>query len=100
MAVKITVDYSVFEKKAKSLIKNAPQVYLERVKKATQDRTPVQTGALKANWDIKGLSLENDKDYAHIIEYGSAGRAGAFMLTTSVLESQRDWDIAAKRTFK
>jgi len=100
MSVKITVDSSGFEKKAKSLIKNGPKLYLERVKKATEERTPVQSGALKANWNISGLTLENDKDYAHKIEFGTAGRAGAFMLTTSVLESYKDWYLSAKRTFK
>ena len=75
----------------------------ERVIAKTKRRTPVDTGALKAAWDIESIVVNGDTieaiivnpmEYATFVEYGHTSLggdwiAGYFMVTISIDDVQR-----------
>lgn len=86
----------------------------QRVIAKTKPRTPVDTGALRALWDIgeirgSGANIEveivNPADYASFVEYGARNvngswREGRFMLTLSLDEIQRQMPERFHKQFR
>lgn len=56
-------------------------------------RTPVDTGRLKSDWNVKlegnGLRITNDAPYAGFVEFGTSKMAARSMMTTSLPDIQR-----------
>lgn len=94
-------------KSLQSDLKNFMQQFLgteaQKVISRTKSRTPVDTGALKASWQIGKIEITNNKysvdilnnmDYASFVEYGTVERNwkykdGVFMLTKSINEVEQ-----------
>lgn len=54
-------------------------------------RTPVDTGAAKANWEVdtRQLEISNDLDYVDELELGKSNQAPAGMLRVTATEAEQ-----------
>jgi len=98
--MKVRIDSSRLERKLGKVQKEAPRLYLDSLMKRTKNRTPVDTGTLKSSWIIRGLVLLNNTPYVKPVEFGTRYQPAQLMLTTSILESGRDWEKAIKKAYR
>jgi hypothetical protein len=102
MAIKGLENLQLSIKKMGQLKKAFANEMLKRVK----DRTPVRTGILQESWSVEvkkdSIDMKNDATneegefYVPFVEFGTAHMAGAFMLSTTILESQDILTVAKK----
>lgn len=96
------------DKSLQSDLKDFMQDFLgseaQKVIGRTKNRTPVDTGALKASWqlgkikvsnNVYSVEILNNMDYASFVEYGTVERNwkykdGVFMLTISLNEVEQN----------
>ena len=111
---KFIKDFQVAREDFESFLKKILLEMAERVLEKAKERTPVDTGALRADWQIgsiKGegtnLSVEilNSREYASHVEFGHATRNdgwvdGRFMLTISMDEVENQMDTKFKKAFQ
>ncbi|TDK63549.1 HK97 gp10 family phage protein [Sapientia aquatica] len=66
-----------------------------------EERTPVQTGALKGGWVTEqtqtGFELSNTQDYAGYVENGTDKMAPRAMIATTALEMKEIAEVAKQR---
>lgn len=76
------------------------ELFMESFKSSVMDKTPVDTGLLKASWvwerDGDLLTFSNLQDYAPYVEDGTPFMRGAFMVQTTIPEAPQILDAAAK----
>lgn len=75
--------------------------YAAELNKRVKDKTPVDTGRLRAGWEVQAttgaLDLTNAVPYAGFVELGTSKMAPRAMLRRTLLEAQPISDLVAKR---
>lgn len=68
----------------KQIEEGIPKATIKYARTVVQPRTPVRTGALKADWKPLGSQLHNSLHYASYIEYGTPRMYARAPLTRSL----------------
>lgn len=92
MAATISYEGPLFRGKVTPAIQAALEDTKAFAALTVRNRTPVDTGNLKANWSFEstknGLRYVNSAPYAGFVELGTSKMAGRFMLSSSLPDIQ------------
>ena len=78
-------------------LKEFEKEFTKELKNSIADKSPVDTGELKASWEVDGDEIQSDADHAMAVEFGTSNRPPVGMVRRTVVERQR---IADKVTNK
>ncbi|MDE2096242.1 MAG: HK97 gp10 family phage protein [Patescibacteria group bacterium] len=78
MSYDFVLDVTNWTEQQRAALEAAPQLVAEEVKNRIQELTPVETGRLRASWQVvveddEHISIETNVEYARRINYGFIG---------------------------